>query len=95
MVELAGELCPPGVTCTRPDGGMFLWVTLPHGCSSLELFNRAVAEKVAFVPGQAFFANGGGQDTLRLNFSNSDEARIEEGMRRLARVMRRMMNGAR
>ncbi len=61
MVELAGELFPPGVTCTRPDGGMFLWVTLPHGCSSLELFNRAVAEKVAFVPGQAFFADGGGR----------------------------------
>jgi 2-aminoadipate transaminase len=94
MVELAGGLFPPGVTCTRPDGGMFLWVTLPHGCSSLELFNRAVAEKVAFVPGQAFFADGGGENTLRLNFSNSDEARIEEGMRRLARVMRSMMNDA-
>jgi 2-aminoadipate transaminase len=94
MVELAGGLFPPGVTCTRPDGGMFLWVTLPHGCSSLELFNRAVAEKVAFVPGQAFFADGGGENTLRLNFSNSDEARIEEGMRRLARVMRSMLGDA-
>jgi 2-aminoadipate transaminase len=94
MVELAGTLFPPGVTFTRPDGGMFLWVTLPEGCSSLELFERAVAEKVAFVPGQAFFADGGGKNTLRLNFSNSDEARIEEGMRRLARVLRCQMDGA-
>lgn len=91
MVELADALFPAGVTCTRPEGGMFLWVTLPEGCSSLELFERAVAEKVAFVPGQAFYAEGGGENTLRLNFSNSDETRIEEGMRRLARVMRSLI----
>jgi 2-aminoadipate transaminase len=88
MVELAEKLFPPEVRFTRPDGGMFLWVTLPPKCSSLELFERAIAEKVAFVPGQAFFADGGGENTLRLNFSNSDEARIEEGMDRLARVLR-------
>ena len=88
MVELAGKLFPPEVKLTRPEGGMFIWVTLPEKCSALELFERAVAEKVAFVPGQAFFADGGGQNTLRLNFSNSDEARIEEGMNRLARVLR-------
>ena len=93
MVELADALFPAGVTCTRPEGGMFLWVTLPEGCSSLELFERAIAEKVAFVPGQAFFAGGGGENTMRLNFSNSDEARIDEGMRRLARVMRSLIGG--
>jgi 2-aminoadipate transaminase len=88
MVDLAEKLFPPEVKFTRPEGGMFIWVTLPEKCSSLELFERAVAEKVAFVPGQAFFADGGGGNTLRLNFSNSDEARIEEGIDRLARVIR-------
>jgi 2-aminoadipate transaminase len=91
MVDLAGKLFPPEVKLTRPEGGMFIWVTLPEKCSALELFERAVAEKVAFVPGQAFFADGGGRNTLRLNFSNSDEARIEEGMNRLARVLRNLV----
>jgi 2-aminoadipate transaminase len=86
MVELATRLFPPDVTCTRPEGGMFLWMTLPPGMSALALFEKALAQKVAFVPGQAFFADGGGENTLRLNFSNADAARIEEGMTRLARV---------
>jgi 2-aminoadipate transaminase len=86
MVELAGRLFPPEVRCTRPEGGMFLWMTLPAGMSALTLFERALEQKVAFVPGQAFFAEGGGENTLRLNFSNSSPAAIQEGMERLARV---------
>ena len=79
---------------------MFLWITLPAGISALRFFERAMEQKVAFVPGQAFFADGGdksargsdksacgsGENTLRLNFSNSDQASIEEGMARLGRV---------
>jgi 2-aminoadipate transaminase len=65
---------------------MFLWMTLPPGMSALAFFEKALEQKVTFVPGQAFFANGGGENTLRLNFSNCDEAMIEEGMKRLARV---------
>jgi len=74
----------PDVQTTRPDGGMFLWITLPDNMSAIELFQRAIARGVAFVPGQAFFARGGGEDTLRLNFTHGDASRIDEGMRRLA-----------
>jgi 2-aminoadipate transaminase len=86
MVELVGRLFPPEVRCTKPEGGMFLWMTLPAGMSAFTLFERALEQKVAFVPGQAFFAGGGGGNTLRLNFSNSSPAAIREGMERLARV---------
>jgi 2-aminoadipate transaminase len=94
MIGAFDRLFPSEVKCTRPEGGMFLWVTLPEGMSSLEMFDRAIKEKVAFVPGQAFFANGGGENTMRLNYSNSDEPTIEEGMQRLAAVYRKMREGA-
>ena len=92
MVEAIEESFPAGVEHTRPEGGMFLWVTLPEGISSLELFGRAIKENVAFVPGQAFFANGGGENTMRLNFSNSDEERIVEGIARLGLAINSMMS---
>jgi 2-aminoadipate transaminase len=94
MVELVARVFPPEVTCTRPEGGMFLWITLPAGVSALSFFERALEQKVAFVPGQAFFADGGGENTLRLNFSNSDPASIEEGMKRLGRVYAQLREGA-
>jgi len=90
MVKMIEESFPAGVEYTRPEGGMFLWVTLPENMSSLDLFDRAIKNDVAFVPGQAFYANGGGYNTLRLNFSNSDEERIVEGMGRLARSIEEM-----
>jgi len=90
MVRMVEESFPPEVRCTRPEGGMFLWMTLPDGMSALDLFERAIQEKVAFVPGQAFFTDGGGANTLRLNFSNADEERIQEGMRRLSRVFAKL-----
>ncbi len=86
MVGAVKSLFPPDVGCTEPEGGMFLWMTLPRGMSSLTFFEKALEQQVTFVPGQAFFAAGGGESTLRLNFSNCDEAAIEEGMKRLARV---------
>ena len=82
------ETFPENVSFTRPEGGMFLWVTLEEGMSSLDLFNRAIKEKVAFVPGQAFYADGGGSNTMRLNFSNSDNERILEGITRLGKVIK-------
>jgi 2-aminoadipate transaminase len=88
MVAAMEETFPESVSFTRPEGGMFLWVTLPEGTSSLDLFNLAIKEKVAFVPGQAFFADGGGSNTMRLNFSNSDNDRILEGITRLAKVIK-------
>jgi 2-aminoadipate transaminase len=87
MIETMEDTFPEDVGFTRPEGGMFLWVTLPENMSSLELFNRAIAMKVAFVPGQAFYADGGGGNTMRLNYSNSDNERIAEGITRLAKAI--------
>ena len=78
---------------TRPRGGLFLWVTLPAALNSTELLRDALAEKVAFVPGASFYPVGGGERTLRLNFSYCPPETIEEGIRRLARAVERRMRG--
>jgi 2-aminoadipate transaminase len=91
MIRAAAEHFPPDAKITEPRGGMFLWVELPAGLSSTELFERAIAENVAFVPGTPFYADGSGENTLRLNFSNTDEEAIESGMRRLGRCMEEFM----
>jgi len=80
---------PAGVQWTHPQGGLFLWVTLPEGLDTSEIFTDAVKEKVAFVPGASFFPHGGGHNTMRLNFSFSNPEQIEEGIKRLARVIRK------
>jgi len=80
---------PSGVQWTHPQGGLFLWVTLPEGLDTSEIFTDAVKEKVAFVPGASFFPHGGGHNTMRLNFSFSNPEQIEEGIKRLARVIRK------
>ena len=91
MVSMIEEHFPEEIKCTKPEGGMFLWVTLPEGLSSLHLFKLATKENVAFVPGRAFYVDGGGDNTLRLNFSNSDEEKIEDGIKRLAKVIKRIL----
>jgi DNA-binding transcriptional MocR family regulator len=78
---------PAGVRWTRPAGGMFIWVTLPPGISAMALLPRAMEHGVAFVPGGEFHVDGGGQDTLRLNFSHSSVAAITAGMEKLADVL--------
>jgi 2-aminoadipate transaminase len=78
---------PAGTRWSNPDGGLFIWVELPDGLQSLDLFHLAVAQKVAFVPGQPFFVGEGGDSMLRLNFSNSTPAQITEGMARLGRAI--------
>jgi len=83
---------PAEVSVTRPQGGMFIWATLPEGLSATELFERAVERNVAFVPGTPFFVDGGGEHNLRLNFSNADEANIAEGIRRLGRILQEQMS---
>jgi 2-aminoadipate transaminase len=82
---------PEEVKFTRPEGGMFIWVTLPEGVSALRLFDLAGGENVAFVPGNAFYVDDGGKNALRLNFSNSNEDEIEEGIKRLAKVMKKLL----
>jgi 2-aminoadipate transaminase len=92
MLESLHEFCPPGVTWTHPQGGLFLWVTLPDGLDCHQLFDAAIAENVAFVPGDCFFANPlDGMRHFRLNFSFSKPDMIREGIRRLSRAIRREM----
>jgi len=90
MVRLAGELMPASVTCTKPEGGMFVWVTLPDGISSMDVFEHAIREQVAVLPGTPFYTDGGGGNTLRLNFSNSTDGKIQAGMERLSHVIRQL-----
>jgi 2-aminoadipate transaminase len=92
-VMLAGleEYFPDGVSWTRPEGGMFLWVTLPENIDSAKLLSDALEHRIAFVPGEAFHANGGGHNTMRLNFSNTPPALIEEGLGRLGRLLHARM----
>jgi 2-aminoadipate transaminase len=94
MLSLLEELFPPGVTWTRPQGGLFLWIRLPAGMNSTELLKKAVEQKVAFVPGSPFYPRGGGENTMRINFSNATSEQIEEGMKRLASVIRAAMQPA-
>lgn len=75
---------PAGVRWTRPAGGLFLWMTLPEKLSARTLLEECVRQNVAFVPGGAFYPNGGHENTLRLNYSNMPIERIREGVRRLA-----------
>ena len=79
---------PEGVSWTRPEGGMFIWLELPKHLRSADLLAQSLrSERVAFVPGHAFFADGSGTNTMRLSFSRTDEAVIEEGVARLGRLI--------
>ncbi len=91
MLAAIEEEFPEGVGCTRPDGGMFIWVTLPEGCSTTRLLEEALRENVAFVPGRAFYVDGSGDASMRLNFSNAGEEEIVEGIRRLGRAIHRFV----
>jgi 2-aminoadipate transaminase len=91
MIAAFEKYMPQGVTWTNPEGGLFLFVTLPEGYDSTELFKIAVKENVAFVIGEAFHCDGSGKNTLRINFSYMEESRAEEGIRRLAGAIGRMM----
>jgi 2-aminoadipate transaminase len=76
---------PKEVIWTHPSGGMFIWLTLPTQIDTTELLQVSLEQRVAFVPGTPFYANGGGTNTMRLNFSHSAPERITEGVARLAR----------
>lgn len=89
MLDALERHFPPAARWTRPDGGLFLWVTLPEAIDTSELLAEALEEKVAFVPGASFHPAGGGGNTMRLNFSHSTPERIEEGIERLGKVVAR------
>jgi DNA-binding transcriptional MocR family regulator len=89
MLRSLGAEMPPGATWTQPEGGFFVWLTLPDAVSGAALLERAVEQaQVAFVPGAAFFHDGSGLNTIRLSYSLPQEAVIEEGIRRLAALLR-------
>ena len=90
MVAALEAMMPEGVSFTRPQGGLFLWVTLPERIKAIELLKRCLEQNVAFVPGDSFFPNGGVENTLRLNYSNMPEDRIREGVARMAAAIRSM-----
>jgi 2-aminoadipate transaminase len=97
MLDALARYFPPEVTWTRPKGGLFLWVTLPEGADAQELFETAVRENVAFVPGDCFYAPNGhgdeGRRRLRLNFSSPSPDQIREGIRRLSVAVKRQLEG--
>jgi 2-aminoadipate transaminase len=91
MCDLLDDLFPAEMSHSTPEGGMFMTATLPPGVSSMEVFEGGVRQKVAVLPGLPFFAGTGGDDMIRLNFSNADEENINEGMHRLARVVNNLV----
>lgn len=88
MVSAMEKYFPSDIKFTKPKGGMFTWVTLPEGKSSCELFDKAIAKNVAFVPGDPFYVDLKNANTLRLNYTNADTATIEEGIKRLAQALK-------
>ncbi|MGC9366913.1 MAG: PLP-dependent aminotransferase family protein [bacterium] len=89
MLESLEKYMPKieGLTWTKPEGGLFLWVTLPEAMNADRMFYNAIEQNVAYVVGSAFFCNGKGQNTMRLNFSYPSEEQIRTGIQRLANVV--------
>lgn len=79
---------PDGVRYTRPDGGLFIWAELPDSIDAAAMLPEAVARNVAYIQGCEFYADGGGRNTMRLNFSNSDEKRIDSGVKILSELIK-------
>ena len=94
MVGALEKYMPEGVTWTRPEGGLFLWVRLPEGMSADDMFADALKENVAYVIGSAFHSDGSGKNTMRLNFSYPTPEDIDEGIKRLATAVKKRLVGA-
>jgi 2-aminoadipate transaminase len=92
MLESLRKNMPDTVKWTEPQGGLFLFVTLPEGFDADLIFHKSIEKNVAFVSGSTFFCNNSGKNTMRLNFSFSNNYEIEEGIRRLAEVIRIELN---
>ena len=87
MLEALREHFPAQATWTEPEGGLFIWATLPEYIDTSDLLAKALREDVAFVPGQAAYVDGRGRNSMRLNFSGVDEDEIREGIRRIGKVI--------
>jgi len=91
MLEAMRKYFPKEVTWTEPTGGMFLWVTLPEGCDTVKMFEKALEKNVAYVIGKAFYLEDAGYNTMRLNFSHASFDDIEEGIQRLGETIKEEM----
>jgi 2-aminoadipate transaminase len=91
MLDALKKYMPAGVSWTNPEGGLFLFLTLPENMNSEDLFKIAIEQKVAFVMGHVFHCDGSGHNTMRLNFSFMSKEQNEEGIRRLADAIRQLM----
>jgi 2-aminoadipate transaminase len=91
MIDAMEQYFPSEVRWTRPAGGLFLWVTTPESLNTVDLLKDAIAQKVAFVPGYSFHPNGGGHNTMRLNFSNANDEMIVEGIRRMSVALKQRL----
>jgi 2-aminoadipate transaminase len=92
MIAAFEKYMPEGVKWTRPEGGLFLFITLPDYMDAKDLFDIAIKENVAFVLGNAFFCDGSGKNTMRINFSYMSEEMNTEGVKRLALAIKKLMN---
>lgn len=88
MVDAMKKYFPEEVTFTNPEGGLFLWVTLPEGLNARDIAVKAIEQKVAFVPGGAFYPESPEENHFRLNYSCMPEDKIEEGIKRLGDVLK-------
>ncbi len=88
MMSAIEKYFPKEIEFTRPEGGLFTWLTFPEHIDGKELAQKAIEKKVAFVPGGAFYPNGGNLNHARINYSACDEETIEEGIKRLAEVIK-------
>jgi DNA-binding transcriptional MocR family regulator len=90
MIETMKKEFPSNVSFTNPDGGLFAWATFPKEIDASELFKKTIEQKVAFVPGEPFYPNGGNTNHCRLNYSCMSEDKIVEGITRLGKVLKSM-----
>jgi 2-aminoadipate transaminase len=88
LLDALAEHFPATATWTRPQGGLFVWATLPEGLDTTDLLAKALGRNVAFVPGRAAYLDGRGATSMRLNFSGVGEDDIREGVRRIGEVVR-------
>ncbi len=84
LLDSFEEYMPEGIEWTHPEGGMFSWVTLPEEIDTEEMFEEAVDNKVAYVPGHAFYAQNPKKNTMRINYTFVEDEKIKEGVKRIA-----------
>ena len=92
MLGLLEQYMPDGTCWTRPDGGLFLFLTLPESIDTVALYDEALTAGVAYVAGSFFYTDGSHRNTMRLNFSFIDEAKMEPGIRLLADLIRKHLS---